>query len=310
MVGLGVRRAGLVAAVLLLALGSPVPGHAASGVAVEPACARPERIFAVRGTDGHLVELTACPESIVEVGEVDAGDWRAARQVIATGDGTVTVVYTLTGDGRLEARRQDAPGATLGAPVEVGADVDWSRFRSVVVPRRGFLWADGLDVRAFRHVGWDSGGTGVVEGPVVFPSRSGRPALGELTLTGMDGAGRAEAVYLTSHMRVWRGRFGDAVAYANGALPGSGLTGVGYALYTVAFGDVARLHHPADKDHDSSCVVNSNRWQVRARLPGDWSLVVAPQRDAANTDGWPVVTAWPSSGAGNCPDDVTPYEWQ
>lgn len=291
-----------------------MPVLAASGAATREACARPERIFAVDGVTGHLVELEGCAAlaSIVEVGEVDAGDWRTARQVLATGDDTVTVVYALTGDGRLEARRQDAPGAPLGAPVEVGAGVDWSRFRSVVVPRRGFLWGDGADVRAFRHLGWDEGGATVVEGPVVFPSRGGWAALGDLELTGMDVLGRAEAVFMGTHWRIWRRVDGGPHAYPNGGIP-SPLSGAVPSLYAVTGGGVASLrqpaHAPSSPDTSYNCPVNPNRWQVAASLPGDWWLVVVPQR-RTTTDEWPVVRPWPVGEKIECPDGVNPYEWQ
>jgi hypothetical protein len=315
MVRLGVRRVGIAAAVLLVALGFPVPGFAASGAVAEPVCATPERIFAVDGTTGHLVELEECPTAVVEVGEVDAGDWRTARQVVATGDDTVTVVYTLTEDGRLESRRQDAPGAALGAPVEVGVGIDWSQFRSVVVPRRGFLWADGADVRTFRHVDWDNGGATLVEGPVAFPSRGGWPALGDLMLTGMDSRGRAEAVFMSTHWRIWKDVGGGPHAYPNGRLPNWRLSGDAFSLYTVIGGGVARLHQPFRKPVPpepsySSCVVNARSWEVRASLPGDWSLVVAPERAGVTVGEWPVVAEWPRSGAGHCPPGIGPYEWQ
>lgn len=305
---MGVRRAGLVTALVGLVqvtAGSP----ASSGVAAPDGCEPAEAIFAVRGSNGHLVELESCPDALTEVGEVDTGDWRSASRILATGDGTVTVVYQVTADGRLEARRQAAPGAPLEAPVEVGAGIDWSRFRTVLVPRQGYLWADDGTVRTFRHEGWATGGGDVVEGPPVFAARGGGPGTGDLELTGLGPGGRAEAYFAGTHWLVWRGDDGLMAARASGRIP-HGAAGAEWrpGLFLAADGAVSRLTQPLYKGPDSvGCPANPMSWQVRTRLPGDWWFgVVVPQRTASPT--WPGIARPPSSG--KCPPGTEPYQWQ
>jgi hypothetical protein len=235
--------------------------------------------------------------------------------VVAAADGAVTVVYAVTEDGRLEARRQDAPGSTLDSPVQVGAGLDWSSFQTFLVPRVGFLWAGSADVRTFRHVGWADGGETLVEGPVAFASPNGWPALGELVLTGLDGNGRAEAIFASTHWRVWLQSDGRPVAYSSGHLPVHVPTALGGregGLYAVVDGAVARLrqppHPPIPPELKYTCKANPKGWQIATSLPGGWSTVVVPER-ASTTEEWPFVAPL-RNGIGRCPDDVSPYEWQ
>jgi hypothetical protein len=309
---MGVRRAVLVAA--LVGAVQVASGLPASPVTAAAGCAAPQAIFAVSGATGHLVELASCPDAITEVAEVDTGDWRTSSRIFATGDETVTVVYRVTADGGLEARRQPASGAPLEAPVEVGAGIDWSAFRTVVVPRRGYLWADDGEVRAFRHDGWATGGTAVVEGPVAFASRGGQPATGEMVLTGMGPTGVAEAIHGNRHVRVWReGTDSLSAWYSGGIEPGA--TGTESRLFGVTwYGSVASYTQPPDTSPDNvNCPVNSLPWQVSTSLPGDWSALAVPQRLATGGD-WPVVPAQiPASPKYpiKCPYGVEePYQWQ
>ncbi|NUT93949.1 MAG: hypothetical protein HOY78_18205 [Saccharothrix sp.] len=321
MVGWGMRGAFVGAA--MLALAQLTAGLGVSGAASVEECANPKRFFAVKADTGHLAELRWCtlPKSITEVGEVDGGDWRTAGLLFATGNGTVTVVYAVTADGRLEARRQDSPGAPLGTSVEVGVGIDWSRFDTVVVPRRGFLWAGNEDVRAFRHVDWATGGATLVEGPPVFTRRDEWPTTGDLLLTGFSSFGWAEARYAGTHWRVWRDGAGLPVAYPSGRTP-YGMKGTEADPYTIRSGTIYRLVQPLyDKNSPvnySNCLVNTKDWQIAAELPGGWAEVVVPQSTPL-ADGLPAAGEWPEVGpkpaagsrfGGPCPPGVTPYEWQ
>jgi hypothetical protein len=296
-------------------------GLAAPADAAPEGCAAPEQLFAVDGGTGHLSELEACesPASIAVVGVVDRGDWRSADRVFAAGSGAVTVVYAVTGDGRLEARRQDAPGADLGPPVQVGAGIDWARFRAIIVPGPGYLVADDGAVRTFRHVDWAAGGSAVVEGPPLLARPGDFPDLGELLLTGLGAGGHAEAFFAGSHWRIWR-RGGQPIAYPNGAIPADVrlfVTGSEPALYGVTDGGaVVRLRHqphpPPAPGRSYICPFNPKPWRAASSLPGGWSAVVVPRRAAA-TGEWPAVAAfptWPDPSTWTCPDGVGPYKWQ
>jgi hypothetical protein len=301
---IGVRRAALVAA--LVGTVQVTAGVAASPGAAAGDCPVPRAVFAVNGSTGHLVELASCPDTLTEVGEVDDGDWRTASRIFATGDDTVTVVYRITADGRLEAMRQTAPGAPLEAPVDVGAGIDWSRFRTVIVPRQGYLWADDGDVRAFRHEGWATGGTTLVEGPHVFESRDGMPALGELVLTGLSPAGHAEATFRGRHWLVWR----NGPALASGLLPFRA-TGTESGMYVSDGDEVSRLVQPLDKRPDNvRCPANGMPWRVRTTLSGDWwsGGLAVPQRTVPDGE-WPGIVTFPTWDF-RCPPGTDPYQWQ
>jgi hypothetical protein len=314
MVRLGVRRAALAAALMTMVqgvLGAAGPAAVgAAGPAAAADCDEPKPIYAVNGSNGYLYELASCPDSLTEVGKVDSGDWRTSSRIFATGDVAVTVVYRITADGRLEARRQTASGAQLEAPVEVGAGIDWSRFRTVIVPRRGYLWADdGVDrtIRAFRHDGWATGGTAVVEGKPVINMWPDVPT-GSPELIGLSTAGHAEAIGLHAHWRMWD-RTGDMYALTSGTTT-SRLTGAeGTGLYAAEPGAVSELTQPYD-DSTNNCPVNGVRWQVRTRLPGDWwSQVAVPQRTPSST-GWPAVKPFPTVAFKCPPGTAEPYQWQ
>jgi hypothetical protein len=307
------RRAAIAAA--LLAVLQAVTGLAGPVGAAATACAAPERIFAVDAGTGHLSELQACPDpaSITVVGEVDAGDWRSARRILAAADGAATVLYSVTADGRLEARRQAAPGAALSAPTQVGAGIDWSRFRQVVSPGAGYLVADEYQaVRTFRHLDWATGGGTLVEGPQLLEPHGAWPTLGDLELTGLGARGYAEAFFMDQHWRVWRGSDGRPIAYPSGAIPRNVrifVTGSEPGLYGISAGAVVRLKQAAWSGY---CPFNTKPWRVANSLPGAWSGVVVPQR-AQVTGDWPAVAdypTWPDPQYWTCPDGIGPYQWQ
>lgn len=280
-------------------------------------CAAPERIFAVDAGTGHLTELEACldPAAITVVGEVDTGDWRSFRRLLAVADGVTTVVYAVTAEGGLEARRQDAPGAALGPPVEVGAGIDWTRFRALVSTGGGYLMADDRQsVRTFRHVDWATGGSAVAEGPLLFLPFNDWPAVGDLTLTGLGQRTHAEAIYGNLLWRVWRNSNGWMRAYSSGGLPhdvqlSGTLTGSEPGLYGVMAGAVVRL---TQEPWPGYCPWNPNSWQVRVSLPGGWSAVVVPQRaqrtDPPGVGGFP--SGPPKGRSWTCPHEGDPYQWQ
>jgi len=155
---------------LLLAAGfAGVPPHAQA----DPACGPPaQRLYAVDAHSGHLAELELCADrgGFLPATDVDGGDWRAYRDVFAAADGAATVVYAVTQDGQLWWRRQETPGAPLGAPVRVG-DADWSPSGEVLASRPGVIHTvpphDG-SVATFEHQDWASGGGTVVPDEPLF----------------------------------------------------------------------------------------------------------------------------------------------
>lgn len=310
------RRAGSLATALAMTI--CVAGLASpSGATPGAACADPSRLFAVDADTGVLAELQACsdPAGIVEVAEVDAGDWRGAQHVFAVEDGAVTVVYAVTADGRLEARRQDAPAGPLDPPVQVGASVDWSSFQSVVPSAPGYLVGNGHRARTFRHVDWAAGGTAVVEGPPLFTPLGEWPTLGDLHLTAVRDGGYAEAFFASTHFRVWSQAGGRPIAYPSGAISSGvdAVTGSEPTLYGIRGGAVVQLDQPPHPPPWGTkfylCPFNTMSWRVTAELPGRWIRVVAPVRGEATGTG-PAVGSYPYWPTNTCPQGIGPYEWQ
>lgn len=316
----------------MLAVAQGVALVSPAGVAADDACAAPERLFAVDRDTGHLSELSSCPATgaMAVVAEVDTGDWRYPSRSFAAAAGPVTVLYTVTADGHLQARRQDAPGLPLGPPVEVGANVDWSGTWAIS-PGPGFVAISGLDVRLFRHVGWDTGGQYVVEGPPLLGHYSEwAGGTGDIDLIGMHGSGRASGYYLNQHWRIWRGSNGWMVAWPSGVINPDirGVTGAEPTLYGVQWssGAVVRLTQPRSVEYPD-CPGNPESWTEVTSLPGNWSAVVVPERATVAGD-WPVIAARPGSASGRasvaaaskpvppgplpsrCPPGSDPYKWQ
>ena len=82
----------------------------------------------------------------------------------------------------------------------VAASIDWSVFRSVFAGPSGYLYAvEHLGpVRTFRHVGWSTGGTRLIE-ELPLLSRATRPS----TLIAVRWGGPGEAVDEHLHYRIW-----------------------------------------------------------------------------------------------------------
>jgi hypothetical protein len=317
----GARRAALVTALVTVVQAvAGITGPATVSAAVH--CHRPRAVFTVDGSTGHLVELASCPRSLTRVGVVDRGDWRTAKRILATGDARVTVVYRITADGRLEARRQRRSGARLEAPVEVGAGIDWARFRSVIVPRRGFLWADddraGEEgtggsgyLRAFRHEGWNTRGTEVVEHKPLYDTWPAMPAADSIELMGLTAAGYAEAVGAGGHWRLWVDSFGGLAALSSGGSAWHLAGTEGSGVYAAEPGAVLELTQPPDtRPENVDCPGNGMRWQVRRSLPGYWWPALAvPQRLPSTTE-WPELAPLPAEGYQCPPGTAQPYQWQ
>jgi hypothetical protein len=311
----------------LLAVAQGAALASPSAASADDVCAAPERLFAVEGDTGHLSEVEACPEtgSMSVVAEVDTGYWGYPLRVFAAAAGPVTVVYAVTADGRLQARRQDAPGLPLGSPVDVGAGVDWTA-SWVFSPGPGFVALSGHDARVFRHVGWDSGGENVVEGPPLIDHYGDWPATGDISLIGLRHGGPASGFFMSHHWRITRNE-GRMLAWPSGAINREihSVTGAEPTLYGVRQGAVVRLAQPRSSEYPT-CHFNPNSWSVVGSLPGDWRYVVAPARTAVTGD-WPVMagranpfparasvaqvtSARPPPTGPQCPDNIGPYKWQ
>ncbi|GAA0906391.1 hypothetical protein GCM10009558_007760 [Virgisporangium aurantiacum] len=151
---------------VLAAVFGPVPVR--SAVAAEPSdCAESTRVFGVRPADGHLIELGVClsAPAFTSGVEVDGGDWHRLRPMASTVDGQAAVLYSVSSDGHLEWRRQEAAGQPFGPPSPLTLpDVDPAGIGSLVVPQPGYLHTQtGASVRTFRHTDWTTGGPDLVE---------------------------------------------------------------------------------------------------------------------------------------------------
>ncbi len=288
----------------------------------DPACGGPpaQRLYAVDAGSGHLAELGLCADGsgFMPAAEVDGADWRAYRDVFAATDGAATVVYAVTGDGQLWWRRQEAPGAPLGAPLRVRAegDWDWSQSREVLASSPGVIQAVPLHggpivLRTFDQPGWATGDATVVEDEPLFLRFTGP------SMTALHPGSFAEGNELGDHFRIWhRDELRDAW-YFSGTLP-SGVTGVAGAepsLYGVnAAGHVVLLAqppHPPLLGHAWDCPrQNTMSWQVAAESAGSYARVVIPVSGPAGS-GPPSVALTPPGR--NCPNHgpaSVPVEWQ
>jgi hypothetical protein len=292
---------------------------AVATVAVPPAQAAPEcaeqqqPLFAVDASTGHLMEMTACPSdaAIGPAGEVDGDDWRNYPRVFGTHDGTTVVLYMVTDRGALLSRRQDAPYAAFGPPVQVGAAIDWSGFGSVFAGPPGYLYAAEHPgpVRAFRHGGWFTGGSMLFEELPLLSRATGWP------MTAVTWGAFGESIRGNVHARIWRNpdypEFSDSddLGFSSGWIQHdvSGVVGVEPWLYGIdVAGDVVLLDQDPD-DPDSRCG-NENPWIVVARSSGEYARVVAPTGPQIVPPGGRRLAARVTDGNGEmCP---MPLEWQ
>ena len=291
---------------------------AVATAAVPPAqaaaeCAEEQPLFAVDASTGHLVELTACPSdaTIGPAVEVDGGDWRSYLRVFGTHDATAVVLYMVTEKGALLSRRQDAPRAALGPPVQVGASIDWSGFDSVFAGPPGYLYAvEHLGpVRAFRHAAWSTGGSILFEELPLLSRALGRP------MTAVTWGAFGESIHGNVHFRIWRNpdypEFGDRddAVFSSGWIQHdvSGVVGVEPWLYGIDVGGDLVLLDQDPGDPDSQCG-NENPWIVVARSSGEYARVVAPTGPAIVPPGGRRLAAIVTGGDGEmCP---LPLEWQ
>lgn len=296
--------AACVAAVALVGLEGPSSADSECG----------GRVFAVNATTGHLVQIRACAGRAPVFGpaaEVDSGDWRGYSAIFGVYSGDAAILYAVTPTGELWWRRQDAAGAPLSAAVRVADTVDW-RHDVVFAAKAGYLeFGDyGLPVRTFRHDGWESGGTRVVEEEPLF-SRFHGPRI----TTAVPESGYAIGFWDGMTYRVWRDAARpehDDLWYPSGGTPDgvTGVTGDATALYGLGSGgDVVSLWQP----RRGVCPLFSHEgWLVRARLAGHFDRVVVPV--GADPSGPPVVRPLPTMNpnlARLCGGHVAwPWEWQ
>jgi hypothetical protein len=312
----------VVAPVVALLVTLLVPGAVpatAEGGAGQGQCAESEWILAVDARTGHLAEMESC-HVLGEFGpaaDLDTGDWRQYRHVFATRTGTVLVLYAVTAEGRLWSWRQDAPGAPLGAPVRVGADVDWSRFGFVFAPHPGALHAGPVltnqgagiagtgPVRTFEHVDADAGGAVVRELAPLFTAFHRSP------MTAARWGAHGEANTQGQHFRIWWlrpgiARFDDGWA-ASGSLPRSVTRVVGTEprLYGVESGSVVMLRQA--RPDDPECPLRNNLdWREESKSGGAYERVVVPAVQAAPSP--EPRLGRPNFGINCVP--LAPYEWQ
>jgi len=298
-----------VLAVVVALAGAAGPAAPASA---QSDCAGAPTVFAVDATNGHLAELALCPEAVTRGTEVDAGDWRVYRQIVAVRDFEAVVLYAVTADGQLLWRRQDAAGAPLSPPVRVGASVDWSQFASIFAAAGGYLGAveaggtPSRAVRMYRHDGWTVGDAAMSEAAPILAPFVGPP------LTGLVWGLRAESNIGGLHFRVWRrtGAPWADVWYLNGRLPAGLYNAVGIepSLYAVdSGGEVVLMRQPPLPPKLPVCNLTPQLdWRIVARSTGGYGSVIAPAR-GGGWDATPVPLAPPPA---SCPADIGPYEWQ
>jgi hypothetical protein len=165
----------LAAMLAFLSLGVVVPPATAAG-----SCTGTSRVFAVDAETGHLVEIRSCPEasSFGQTATVDSADWRGYAAIFGVRDGNAAIVYSVTQDGALWWRRQEAAGAGLGTAVRIAPAINWNR-PVVFASRAGYLnlGAHGEQIRTFHHQEWATGGATVTEAADLFGPLSGPPSL-------------------------------------------------------------------------------------------------------------------------------------
>lgn len=305
-----VGKLGRLVGCLLLALPAFGVGGATPAAADSP-CTGSARVFAVDARTGHLAEIRTCRTEAWVFGpavEVDRADWRSYSTIFAVSDGEAVVLYAVTATGELWWRRQAAPGAVTGAPKRIAEGIDW-RHDVVFAAGPGYLASGdhGTPVRTFRHDGWTTGGTAVVQDGVLFTTFNG-PVITAVA----PESGYAVGTWDGIDYRVWRapGTTHDDVWYSSGSLPTgvNGVTGDGTMLYGVhAGGDIVLL---TQRQVTACRRANRANWQVSARAPGHFGRVVVPV--GAGTQ--PVVAPPPPMDPRLAPicggSSQSPWEWQ
>jgi hypothetical protein len=306
-----IRLLVLLMVVPLVGLGFRLPDASAAGE-----CPDPSRVLAVDAANGHLMELETCG-SVPRLGEpteVDIGDWRGYLHLLAVRDGAATVLYAVTANGELWWRRQESAGTAFSAPVRIGASIDWSQYRSLIVSGAGYLSGlNGGVMHTFVHSGWASGGAELSEeAQPLFLDFAGP------SITAVRGAGSfAEGNELGAHFRIWRTprRHPEDRWYMSGGLP-AGLTGVAGAEPTLfalnAAGHLVLLRqqrpHPRPPRKYWECQrYIPTPWDVAAESADGYSRIIVPVDRAS---GAPAVAPVPLSGDDDCDPEIEPYEWQ
>ncbi|MEV4313854.1 hypothetical protein [Actinocrispum sp. NPDC049592] len=260
------QTVGRVAACLVLVLSGVTPAAADTGCDT--------RVFAVDAKTGHLAEVQVCPAGtswpadtswqLGSVVTVDSGDWRAYSKVFGAYDGAAVVVYAVTANGELWWRRQETPGAALGAPVRAGSG--WSH-NVVFAARPGYLAAGdfGGPVHLFRHNGNTLTEDGVLftllHGPVITALAK------DYAVGNWDGM----------EYRVWRepgSATHDDVWYPSGQLPEGvhDVTGDGTLLYGVDSSGLVLL----TQTQFPCRAANRTDWRPSSGVAGQYSRLIAP----------------------------------
>lgn len=315
----GPRRRALLGAGLsavLLATGA-LPARAATA---DEQCGLPQRLFAIDAASGHLDEVGYCADTR-QMGspvEVDGSDWRGYRDLTAVRDGSAVVLYSVTTDGHLLWRRQEAPGLPWSAPVAIAPAIDWSRYQSIMAPHAGHLHAL-LDesMHTFQHDGWATGDPAMTEIAPLLRTFSG-PGMSAVRWGGFG-----EHNDRGSHFRVWARTALDNLAeqtdawFLSGAVPAgvTGVTGAEPSLFGLeATGQLVLLQqdrHPATPPNKywNCTLFNDMPWYVQARVPGNFSRLVVPANGESHADN-PSLRKFLDVPARDCGPGGLPYEWQ
>lgn len=309
LLGAGLSAALLAAGVLL-----------APTAAADEQCGQPQRLFAVDAANGHLDEVGYCADTrqMTAPVEVDGGDWRVYRDLTAVRDGSAVVLYSVTTDGHLLWRRQEAPGLAWSAPVAIGPAIDWSQYQSVFAPHAGHLHARlGNSMRTFQHDGWATGAPAVTEIAPLLPMFAG-PAM-----SAARWGGSGEHYDGGVHFRIWARTAYDLVSstdawYFSGTLPAgvTGVTGAEPALFGLdATGQLVLLkqdrHPPTPPSKWWNCpLFNDMPWYVQATVLGQFSRVVVPATAPPDPTGSPTLRYASTAIGPDCTPGARPYEWQ
>jgi hypothetical protein len=275
-------------------------------------CARPTPLFAVERDTGHLAEVPYCPGAgFLAPHEVDTGDWRTAGAMVAATDGAITVLYTVTPAGELWWRRLET-GDRLGAPVRIGAGIDWSRYSSLFVSKPGFLHGiSDQAVDSFAHPGWVTGDAEVTPEAPLLDTYDGA-SMSALTAPVSFG----EANSARFHYRIWRrgpanGFSFPGVFYYSGPLPAvASVTGAEPVLFAITpAGQLTSLTQMPWSKPKFCALGNQNPWQITESSAGTYTRVIAAA-GGATTGTPPAVAPWPANPGNSCPSYGVPYEWQ
>jgi hypothetical protein len=290
---------------------------AVAGVGLLPAPAYADcdaRLFAVDSTSGHLVEIPMC-SGFGTPREANTEDWRTYTSVFAVRENAMVALYTVSPAGELWWRRQDVPGGALGAPVRVGASVNWHR-QAVFAPYPGYVIVSGgsATVEVYRHQGWATGDPDVSTAPPLFSRSSGLP------ITGMA-SGFAVGVWGIWVYRIARTAEPSPGGYdefwtRKGILP-TGVTGVvndTHSLYGLsASGEVVSIWAQSQCECDPLTANGQRTWTVTGTVPGQYSRVILPLTTGSGA--LPQVNP-PPCAVRPLPDECrldlgeSPWEWQ